>query len=625
MPRRANDPDLLRAQAQGGREGENAWRVARSQLAGQRQDAVRSAMQAAALRGAPAAAIAQMRNQVAAPYNQAIRGVTQSGASFAQDMAARDNRMDDYTQTILAARQLIPVQVQQALAPIQAQNRFNLQQIRMQGDARVAEIQAQTALELAQMRADARRARQSAAADKPSLTESELRNALTAAAQEKVGGAVEEIGGQVQKGREQESLNLIQNVIARGMQQYPAAAARDASRQQFAANLEGARWMAKAIAEQQGQDVTGYITKPDYASPADIERYHQLYADLGQEDQPGTDYSATGPMFSGQLAEGSQFGEAIAALNDEQRVPGSMLTTPGGMQASFRLGPFADQTQQQPVDQSYPTASADQAALLAQLGKAGAAGDILRAVEDRYGGVLSLPGPGTIEAEPLSQYGALSEQQVADLSPYARQLVQGAPAPFTNVDAVEQMLLGAPGNADLVTGQAEISPYAADVKQQAMLLAGRPLSRQYDIGGMPGVLNAIAQTPETLYDINQEALGQPTTAEQIAAAQADAAQTEEDKKAEAQGYEDAAKQQFYARFNAPMPSSAGTHQQVYALTLDPNSPTASAFQLVFDRLQEVITGGDYRDEDDAIQQAFAAAGVDPNLPFMNLLKQIAQL
>lgn len=206
MARRANDPNLLRAQAQSGREGADAYQASQQQLQGQQQAAVQAAMQAAALRGAPGAAVAQVGRQVGRPYNQAIGNLGMMGNTFRQDMASRAGRLDDYNQAVLSARQLIPAQIQQAVAPIRAQNRFQLQSLRQEGANRVNEIEANTELQLAQMRASAQaerlRRRQTAAANAPTLTQSEMAAALETGAADILSNAQAQAQAIVERNRQ---------------------------------------------------------------------------------------------------------------------------------------------------------------------------------------------------------------------------------------------------------------------------------------------------------------------------------------------------------------------------------------------------------------------------------------
>jgi hypothetical protein len=265
MARRANDPMLLQAQAQGGREGENAWRAARVQLANQRQQAVRQAMQEAALRGAPGAAIAQIQSRVAAPYNQGIRTMTQMGGIYGADMAARQGRMEDYNQAVLQARQLIPTQVQQAVAPIRAENRFRLQSIRQEGANRVAEIEAQAELMRAQMEAEAAERARREAAEAPTLNQSELYATLVGEATSSLGqaaGAAEQIAmSTAAQAREGPRMAYASADYAARKAKEEAIAAREAARWAYMAT-EGQQARERMEGEQQAEQPAPAIYRP---------------------------------------------------------------------------------------------------------------------------------------------------------------------------------------------------------------------------------------------------------------------------------------------------------------------------------------------------------------------------
>lgn len=151
----AADAGLLAAQAKSGMEGVKAYQQAQATLQQQRQGAVSTAMQEAALRGAPVGAMESQQSIISAPYDQRMASLTQGQAGFEGDMAARDHRMADYNAAIGSARTLIPGEVEKVVAPIRAQGEATIANTTRQGEMQVSEIDANTRLALAKMQAAA--------------------------------------------------------------------------------------------------------------------------------------------------------------------------------------------------------------------------------------------------------------------------------------------------------------------------------------------------------------------------------------------------------------------------------------------------------------------------------------
>lgn len=152
----AQTKELLQAQATGGREGAKAYAAAAEQLKQQRAAAVERAMQEAALRGSPAGAMDSIQSQMTRPYDAEIATMTGAAATADQMAASREQRMADYNASVGAARGLIGDQVQQSVAPINAQSDFLIRQLEQQGANRVAELEGQLALEMARLEASLR-------------------------------------------------------------------------------------------------------------------------------------------------------------------------------------------------------------------------------------------------------------------------------------------------------------------------------------------------------------------------------------------------------------------------------------------------------------------------------------
>lgn len=583
MPRRANDPALLRAQAQNGRDGENAWRQATAALTQQRQSAVQQAMQEAALRGAPGAALGQIQNQVAQPYNRAIRNTTQMGAAFGTEMASRQDRMYDFNQAVLAARQLIPTQIQAALAPIRAQNRYNLQSIRQEGTNRIGELNAQTALELAKLRYQL--AQDQANKKAPTLNEGDLQAAVSTGAMQLLDPAAADITGAVEQGQMRGYAQQILDIAQRHQAAEEAAASAGTLKQQLAAKLYGASYAAKAIAEQEGKfdpfagtKTADEANRQDYGSPEDVMRLGVTVQNPGMEDMP--------------------------------RLPATL--TPGGMSASFTPGPLPESPQtaadvlragiDAAVNRPPPPANPNQAILDRQLAAAGQLGEGLQQMRGQTAGWLaSMPA----KPSPLSEFGNLTEQQVQNLPDLARRLVVGGAQrgeTFNTPEDVRQLLFGKPDvTYDKRTNQAigDVSPYAADVKEMAMAMVADRLRQQgYDIPGAE-LSNAIMSTPESLYDLYAQRSGQPSSADLISQAETSGRTAEAEAKTRRETTEKRVKDVFFETYGVPMPTNAGNVKQVAAVTLGQG---AEAFANLYNALVNLLAGDSTLDFDEAINQ-----------------------
>lgn len=566
MPRRANDPDLLRAQAQGGRDGENAYKQAQSQLTNQRQMAVQRAMQEAALRGAPQGAVAQLQGRVSMPYNRAIRSVTESGANFSADMAAREGRMDDYNQAVLAARQLIPVQIQEALAPIQAQNRFQLQSLRQEGANTVAQIEAQTAMQQAQiaaqmrlerlrMRQDRQQQRAANTAEAQTLDQSELASALVSGAQEHVGGAVGEAEGLVG--------------------QRVGDAQRDALNRVGQPSPEAA------------QAYYYQVTHPQPGAPATL-----------APGQASNIYGGAGPEAALELLAQRRAATANQVRPNEANTPAAPSTGDG----SFLSRLFGGIPGAMGLPQQHQPTQLEQRAQ-------GAYDQVVQNPEVR-----------------LPQGGFLGIEEGAQIDPlvgYAMQ--QSGRSQVGRPGQIAEMLggypQGGPGGA--------VNPVARDAFEQAMLMAGQGLADQgYDVTGpglqaaIQGAGTSIYQPGDTLYDVEQARQGEPSArdqafdiAEQQRQAAIDAAQTAQDAEAQQgdfaevdkQAREDAAKDQILRATGVPYSSDMGPAETAAVAVSSPG------FKAAITVLNDAVASGEYGsfiDIDDAIDQ-LGIQGLNP--------------
>jgi hypothetical protein len=158
-----SDPGLLAAQAKAGQAGVDAYNAAISTLQAQKQQAVQTALQEAALRGSPQGAAESQSGIISTPYDQRIASLTQGLGAYQASQAASDTRMGNYNMGVQAARSYIPQQVEMTVAPIRAEADFRVRQTEMEGLQRVSGINADTELTVARMRANLQAAQIAAA------------------------------------------------------------------------------------------------------------------------------------------------------------------------------------------------------------------------------------------------------------------------------------------------------------------------------------------------------------------------------------------------------------------------------------------------------------------------------
>jgi hypothetical protein len=187
---------LLQAQSTSGMQGAQAYTDAANNLQAQKQQAVQSAMQEAALRGAPAGAAQSQMGMITQPYDTRIASLTQNQAAYSADQASRAQRMQDYSDAVQQARTLVPGEVEQAVAPIRAQGEAAVANTTRQGEMAVAQIEANTRLELAKMAAQqaAAAAARKAAAQK-TLTSTQLDSMLSRGTTQQLSSSFGTLGG----------------------------------------------------------------------------------------------------------------------------------------------------------------------------------------------------------------------------------------------------------------------------------------------------------------------------------------------------------------------------------------------------------------------------------------------
>lgn len=289
------DPALLAAQSKAGQAGVDAYQAAISTLQSQRQSSVQQAMQEAAMRGSPAPAADSQVGTISSPYDQRIASLTQSQAAYHADMASRAQRMDDYNAAVQGARSFIPLQVEQAVAPIRQQGDNAARQEQIRGEQNVFGIQADTQLQMAKIQAAviaaqiaAAKAAAKAKADAklPSLNQSQLSGLEDPIVASLLANASSTVQGMLAANEKQRQSTataaVTQSRLTPSEDQAAQLAAQNAQKAQLAAAY-GGRGLAQAkttafaaaagqqFAQRQGtqtQAVSAPAASPIYENPA---------------------------------------------------------------------------------------------------------------------------------------------------------------------------------------------------------------------------------------------------------------------------------------------------------------------------------------------------------------------
>jgi len=530
------DPALLAAQAKAGQAGVDAYNAAVTSMQQQRQQAVQQAMQEAALRGAPTGSAESVRGQITGPYDQRIASLTQAGAAYQADLSARDRRMADYNAATQAARSYIPQQVEQAVAPIRARGEYDVRQTEMEGQQRVAGINADLELQMARMAAAAQAAELAAGrggggggggGGGTKINQTELRSALTQEAAAAVGEAAAEV---------------------------KRAQTANASGARLGKNIATLkRWAAQNIENPA-------VTKPR----------NQSYWDT---------------MAAGYTRQAAQ----------EYQQKAAAAPTPGQRELNIGQAANARRAAEQQIAGLQNRISQQARPLKAQRQQA----DI------GYGRDIQ-----QLRRENTSQYGWLTEAQVAGMTPFSQWAVQQAPGRFSSGTSSEQMILGAPyqTGTGAYSGEPTLgtNPYAAEVMNMAQrLAAGRMQDEGFDITDAD-IYGALGTKGTTAYDASRELAGQPVAAEEIAADEADralaasmsedelAAQEAETEAGVAQGEETA--RQILTQQKGFVPEARyGTPQEVL------NVVGSSAYEQGVAQLEQIMADAEEEYEDLSVQ------------------------
>jgi hypothetical protein len=506
----AADAGLLAAQAQSGLAGVEAYKQAQATLQQQRQGAVQTAMQEAALRGAPAGAAESQQSIITSPYDQRLASLAQGQAGFTADMAARDRRMADYNSATLKARELIPGEVEKVVAPIRAQGEANIANTTRQGEMAVSEIDANTRLALAMWAAGlaaARRAAAAKAAEKKKLTDSEMKAMLAQGVLAKMTGSLGDLGAMMAENRSKTDINsnVVKGVNAAdqaliaenkrqqgsvpmdrsgmfgnnaflkmmGMGEAPQAALSGAMKGQY--NRDVTSWYGNQQTAQatNRNKVQAFIPRPGSAAvvPATTRT-------VGAAQKPPPNFPAYGNSgqiydpLTGQLYT-PDMTSAMDVLPSGAIPPERLFGGAAGGVAGAR-SPGAGKVMGPTVSGRDYLSSARQAAELA-LGRQRDDSKLAPLINAQTGAQDALK---TERNKYRSQFGDIGEDQmrwIANSDPYLAGLIQNAPEPL-NLGNIGRYLAGDPDRAG------NVDQYSLDAVRAAQELVANDLIDQgYDI------------------------------------------------------------------------------------------------------------------------------------------------
>lgn len=575
----AADAALLAAQAKAGQAGVDAYEAAKAELTDQRQQAVQSAMQEAAMRGSPADAAASQQSIATAPYDQRIASLTQGGAAYKADMSARDQRLQDYNAAVNAARSFIPEQTAQQVAPINARANFDLKAIDRTSEGKVLGIDAQRRLVEAQMAAAALAAASRGGgggggrggggggggkgSDKGTLSEGKLASALVAGARDKLNAATTAIKAKAQpnmkEGNKAKFIAVMKNAAGQ------LAANEKASNQRVNDSM-AASYMQKGLAYANGRQVSAAPTRAQAVASA-----------ISKAISAGTAKPAAPAVSGFPNARVTSTGQPIntpaqLAPTVQQR----STTQPGGMfgSAVSRLlgrpaAPSAGSLPSQPHLSSAQKAATQ--AAIKQLESRSAAEQMKRERIDNP--FVMRQQMDTADAPFRGPRGYITDADYAGLDPFSQSLIDSSPEDFLHPTDIDRIIGGAPDSLG------NKSPYAAEASRQAAYLtAGDLIDQGYDIED-PDILNALGANDvydvgDSLFDMNQRSAGQPDTDELLSAqekAQAaeeragkTAVSDQEDRdKAAADALDSEIKSRFRNDFQVSMPTNLGSSEEVW--------------------------------------------------------------
>jgi hypothetical protein len=582
------DPALLAAQAKAGQAGVDAYHSAIASLQQQRQGAVQTAMQEAALRGSPAGAMQSQQSIMSAPYDSRIASLTENQGAYEASIAARDRRMADYNAAVQGARSYIPEQVRLAVAPINAQADYQVRQTQIRGEQTVAGINAETELMLAKMAA-ALQAAQIAAAKKAAAdaakaakekapTAVQLRSELVEGARAAVGQAHEQAVALTRQTGEQNRLAASYTgqsaQYANRVKAEQAAAQRNWPANPNALNNEMLR-QAASYAGQSAQYAAMNAPKGQTAPVAQVRAAAQppsapRGAPLGGTDNPnnwpldpetgmpqppaGARPSGPGPSNPNNWLLDPMTGmpvDPMTGLSADQSLERLLATITGGNRAATDYGAqLAAGVAKQTLPRPRRTATTDETSMPSEAARQMA----LNIAPGYREGMFTQP-----QRAWVSNLGLGTGANLFNAPPLPGQT--GQTRPIFGVEDIDEILGGAL-NRD--TGQPNTA--ASDSFRQAMILAagklqeaGMPITDAAITGAIDSSISGVYKPGDTLFDIQSRMAGGKGVVEDTAAAikaatAAAATGAKQDVAAEEEGY-DAVRSEFYAKTGHELPDN----------------------------------------------------------------------
>lgn len=588
---------LLAAQAKAGQAGVDAYKAAQAELQNQRKTAVQQAMQEAALRGAPTGAVGSIASTITGPYDQAIAGMSQASSAYQASMAARDRRMADYNQAVLATRSYIPQQVEMAVAPIRAQGEYNVRQEQIRGQQSVAEIEANTDLTRARMDATAQAAAIKAAQDAAAasaqdsqLSQGELSAMLGNEARD-ILGATGDVSNLI--GANLAALRQNAGQIGRRVTKAASAAQRKVAGDAFW-RMQAAAYTAKAVAEDRARQRSLAELPPSTIAAmgggppvVGSTGYQPPRRTAPPGSQPGdvVGYTHSGvPIYSDQLPAG---GDLPPWVLQPSQMPG--MQSPSA--SLINLNPNRYAAANAAISALQAQASrlpAQNQAILARTLATGLAG--IRQAANQYATVDPATGNRIL----------LTPGQVQGLDPFTRNVVQGAlqqgtmisPSGFSSIVMgdptrdIEKMATQTAAGEPVLTGGGVGSRYSSDVVRAALQEAGRRLVDQgYDID--PAELaNAMPNEVPSVYNYLAKASGQPTSEQEYAAAVRNQAGITKGKTTASKADEAAARDELASRYGTEPPDKLGDPLDILEIVTQPE--TKPDFEQAQSQIQDML-------------------------------------
>jgi len=484
------DPGLLAAQSKAGQAGVDAYNAAISTLQQQKQNAVQTALQEAAMRGAPTGAAQSQAGIINAPYDTRIASLTQNLGGYQAAQEARSSRMADYNAAVMAAREYIPEQVRLATAPINAQADYAVRRSQIEGEQNVAGINAETELTLARMAAalqaaktrDAKAAAAKKAAEQK-LNQGELTALMSQRGAEALTGRADQIR-QILSANEAATKKAAQDTAASNK------ASQDKATNQNYWDLMAASYTGKAVQEEQRKTPTTLnairsaavnadrVPLPMQVSAGNVAQAQNTADIIGYDRYSGRPiYGATGQNPAGMVPGGPNpvAGAGLAAMsmwNSINQNASRLRGITAGQQSVRDLASGVVQRQKETG--------------------ANLLGSVMGSIRDsnaKYSAIDSQTG----------RRAYMTPDQVEGLDPMTREMLMGATQiqGINGLQDFEDLVVGAPSERN----RGIANPYSSTVVRDAMLEVAKSLQDQGYAIDEAQIRNALPGKIPSLYNL----------------------------------------------------------------------------------------------------------------------------